>query len=235
VLCALVGSAVVARGASAEPSADSTCHPLCLPSITLIPTLLRTHLFDGPRVEKLSTGATRRLPSASHLEIIVAASAKTIVPRVTLFGSVQWLPNATEAANPFTEYTASDLGGPVRANAPTATVGLSAEVLTAKEAHGIADVAINVGDLFSQAAQPDDRSSFTGKLDLALLTHWHVFASTPPATYINRVTLVGMLDYVATGLPHAGDEVPKGRRFLSDARPTSLLLGLSLPLTPKVP
>jgi len=54
----------------------------------------------------------------------------------------------------------------------------------------------------------------------------------PRAAWLRRVTVFSILDYVATGLPKAGDEVPVGRVFESDARPTSLIAGLSLPVTP---
>ena len=47
------------------------------------------------------------------------------------------------------------------------------------------------------------------------------------------MNVFALLDYVATGLPRAGDEVPVGRRFLDDARPTSLILGFTLPITPE--
>jgi hypothetical protein len=224
---------VDARVVSAQASTHR-CALLCAPTVTLMPALLRTHLFGGPRVQTIATGATHRLPSTSTFQLIVATAARTAVPRLSAFMSVQWVINASEARNPFTQYSASELGSGVRANAPTVTAGLSAAVLAATQTAGILDVDVNAGDLFSQAARPDDRSAYTHKLDLDLLTHWHVFSPLPPGTWAHRVTLFGILDYVATGLPHAGDEVPKGRRFLDNARPTSLLVGLSLPITPEV-
>ena len=197
-----------------------------------MPAVIRTHLFGGPRVRTLATGAETRLPSTSDFELIVAVAARTAVPRLSLFGSVQWLPNASEKRNPFTLYTASDLGEPVRANAPTVTMGASVSVLPAAATHGLFDLAANVGDLYSQAARPGDKSAYTHKLDLDLVAHLHAFAWTPRATWLHRVTVFSILDYVATGLPRAGDEVPVGRVFLTDARPTSLIAGLSLPITP---
>jgi len=212
----------------------SRCTVLCMPTIALLPSVIRTHLFGGPTVETMSTGTTSRLPSTTDMEMIIVASANTAVPKLSVFTSVQWLPNASEARNPFTLYTAGELGGPVRANAATITLGLSGSVLTAPRTRGILDLNLNAGDLFSQAARPGDESAYTHKLDLDLVTHWHAFGWTGADAFLHRVTLVGILDYVATGLPRAGDEVPKGRRFMSDARPASLILGLSLPITPEV-
>jgi hypothetical protein len=234
---ALPALTVVLGLSSARPvgaQASPKCTVLCAPAISLMPAVLRSHLFGGPRVEKLATGEVTRLPSLWNFELIVAGAAKTAIPRLSLFGSVQWLPNATEQRNPFTLYTAGELGGAVHANAPTVTVGASGSVLSAAETDGMADVDVNVGDLFSQAARPDDRSAYTHKLDLDLVTHWHVFRWTAPESYAHRVTLFAILDYVATGLPRAGDEVPQGRRFVDDARPTSFIGGLSLPITPEV-
>jgi len=197
-----------------------------------MPAVIRTHLFGGPSVRSLATGVERRLPSTSDFELIVSVAARTAVPRLSLVGSVQWLPNASEQRNPFTLYTASELGESVRANAPTVTMGASVSLLPAAATQGLLDLAANVGDLYSQAARPNDKSAYTHKLDLDLVAHLHAFAWAPPATWLHRVTVFSILDYVATGLPRAGDEVPVGRVFETDARPASLIAGLSLPITP---
>jgi hypothetical protein len=222
---------IAAQLCGAQAAHPHPCRVLCVPSVAVMPAVIRTHLFGGPRVRSLATGAVDRLPGSSNFELIVAVSARTPVPRLSLFGSVQWLPNATEQRNPFTLYTASELGEPVKANAPTVTMGASAAVVPAAMTQGLVDLAANVGDLYSQAARPTDKSAYTHKLDLALLAHLHAFAWTPPATWLHRVTVFSILDYVATGLPKAGDEVPVGRVFETDARPTSLIVGLSLPVT----
>jgi hypothetical protein len=215
-------------------AAPMRCPVLCAPTLTLMPAVIRSHLFGGPLVRDVATGATHRLPAATNMEIIIATAARTALPRLSAFASVQWLPNASEGRNPFTQYTAADLGGHVHANAPTATFGLSAAAVTATETHGWVDADANVGDLYSQAARPGDRASYTHKLDLELVTHWHAFAWTPRQTYVHRAALFALLDYLASGLPRAGDEVPKGRRFLEHARPIALIAGLTLPITPEV-
>lgn len=233
-LIALAAAAVLMAYLFARPlgaqSPQPHCAVVCAPTVALMPAVLRSHLFGGPRVRSLAGGPDHRLPSTSNMEMLIAGAAKTALPRVSLFGSVQWLPNASEARNPFTLYTASELGGRVRANAPTVTFGLSGAALDASQTHGVVDVDVNAGDLFSQAARPGDRSAYTHKLDLDLVTHWHVFAWTPPKSYAHRLTVFAILDYVASGLPRSGDAVPQGRVFLDDARPTSLIAGLALPI-----
>ena len=229
-LCGAQG--VRPRHREGNTAAPRSCRLLCGPSVTLMPGVIRTHLFGGPTVRTLATGAEQRISGSSSFELIVAVAARTALPRLSLFGSVQWLPNATEQRNPFTLYTANELGTPIRANAPTATMGASISLLPATQAHGWLDLAANIGDLYSQAARPTDKSAYTHKLDLDLLAHVHAFAWTPEKTWLHRVTVYSILDYVATGLPKAGDEVPVGRVFLTDARPTSLIIGVAIPVTP---
>ena len=223
-----------AGAATAVPIKAAHCELICAPTITLMSAVLRTHLAGGPVVQSLPAGAPHRLPGTTSAELIISAAATTIVPRVSVFGSVQWLPNASESRNPFTLYTASELGTHVRANAPTVTMGASIDVIPAKTAGGWVDLAANVADLYSQAARPGDRSAYTQKLDLDLVAHVSVFNRTAPRSYAHRVSLFAILDYIATGLPRAGDEVPQGRLFLSRARPLALITGLALPLTPPV-
>jgi len=227
--------AILAGAASplaAQSSAAPHCHILCAPAVLLMPGVVRTHLLRGPRVRDTKTGVETRLPGSSNFEVIVAVASRTALPRLSLVASAQWLPNAAEGRNPFTLYTASELGTHVRANAPTLVAGGSLALITPASTAGWFDAAVNAGDLFSQAATPDDKSAYTHKLDLDLVTHLHPFAALPSSDYLHRVTLYGILDYVATGLPSAGDEVPLGRVFVSDARPLALVAGLAFPLTP---
>ena len=229
-LCAAQGSHRASP--DGRPSAPGPCRIVCGPALTLMPGVIRTHLFGGPRVRSLATGVEQRLDGSANFELIAAVAARTALPRLSLFGSVQWLPNAAEQRNPFTLYTANELGSAIHANAPTVTMGGSVALLPAAQTRGWLDLAANVGDLFSQSARPSDRSAYTHKLDLDLVAHVHAFSWTPPTTWVHRVSVYSILDYVATGLPKAGDEVPEGRIFLTDARPTSLIVGLTLPVTP---
>jgi hypothetical protein len=197
-----------------------------------MPGVVRSHLARGPVVRSTATGVEQRLPETSSFQIIGLVASRTALPRLSLFGSVQWLPNVSATRNPFTLYTASELGDPVLANAPALSVGASLALLPASATGGWADLAANVGDLFSHAARPTDRRDYTHKLDLSLVGHFHAFAWTPPSSYAHRTSVYALLDYVATGLAQRGDEVPRGRVFVTDARPLALLVGVALPLTP---
>jgi hypothetical protein len=220
--------------APAPGAAQGSCRSLCGPSVTLMPALNQSHLFGGPQVRSLADGTTHELGSRSNFELIVGFGIRTAIPRTSLYASVQWLPSADEKANPYTLYTASEVGEQsLRANAPTLSAGVSFALLTPAMTGKWLDLSANVGDLFSQAARPDAQSSYSHKLDLGLLAHLTPLAHTSVGGWLSRVSLFGLLDYVATGLPKAGDEVPKGERvYVTDARPATLIVGLALPLTP---
>jgi len=221
--------AAVALGAQ-EPQ---HCKLVCAPALTLMPGVIRTHALHAPRVRELATNQIVTLPGKSSFELIASFVAPTAVSRASLFASVQWLPNAKESANPYTLYTASDLGEQLRANAPSVTMGVTLALLTPTMSQGWFTLNGNIGDLYSQAAEPDDKSSYSHKLDLDLVGTLEVFNELPNAEYLHRVGVYGILDFVATGLPKAGDQVPKGERvFLDDARSVSLIVGLSLPFAP---
>ena len=236
-LIATLGASITASIAAPARAQEKSkrCRVLCAPTVDFMPGVIRTHLFGGARVTDVPSGKQSQLPGSSDLELIVAVASRTAIPRVSAFASVQWFPNAAAQRNPFTLYTAGQLGEAITANAPTVTAGGSLALVTAAEAHGWGDLAFNVGSLFSQAARPKDEKAYTHKLDLDLIGHVHVFAAAPAWTYLHRVSLYGILDYVASGLPRAGDEVPLGRRFDTDARPTALIVGLALPITPAIP
>jgi hypothetical protein len=209
------------------------CQVICAPALTLMPGMIRTHAFHAPRVRELPSNQVVTLAGKSSFEMIGAFNAPTHFSWARLFASVQWLPNAKESANPYTLYTASDVGEQLRANAPSVTMGVSFALLRPPATHGWFTLDGNVGDLYSQAAEPDDKSSYSHKLDLDLVGTLNVFTQLPKSEYLHRLGVYGILDFVATGLPKAGDEVPKGERvFLADARSVSLIVGLSLPFAP---
>src|SRR6476661_11229029 len=77
------------RSRERQPAQPRPCRVLCAPSVALMPGMIRTHPFGGPRVRSLATGAQSRLPGTSDFELIIAVAARTAVPRLSLFGSVQ--------------------------------------------------------------------------------------------------------------------------------------------------
>lgn len=215
-------------------AAQGTCAIICNPTLAIEPSSITNHLFSQPTTRTLATGAMQQLPSTTNLEIIFAVGASTPWKRVSLYGSAQWIPNASEQRNPFTLYGASQLGTQVRANAPTLGGGISISAISPKSTGGWLGIDAHVGDLYSSAARPNDTGAYTHKLDLGLIGNWSLFNSLPSKTYIHGVVFSALLDYVATGLPKAGDEVPKGERvFVTGVHSASLIAGLVFPIASK--
>jgi hypothetical protein len=221
----------------AAAGAQTPCHSLCAPSFSFAPSLIRSHVFGGPRVRSLGTGDERTLPAKNNLELIFSLAIPTAVPNLSLYTSFQWLPTAKAAANPFTEYTAAELGtDEIRANLPSISLGLRYDVVPAAMTGGWVTVTPYVADLYSRAARPDAGSDYTHKLDLGVSAAVSPFAGQASDGWLHGVTVFGVFDYVATGVPHAGDVVPAGEReFLTGARAESLFVGVSLPVAPLHP
>lgn len=233
-LCAaaMIAAATIAPAAPAQIQAQH-CTLICAPAFTFTPAVIRSHVLGRARVRSLSTDAVTETPSTNNLELILGVSAPTLIPRTSLIASFQWLPTASRSGNPFTEYTASELDAKVRANTPSLTLGLSVNVLQSTATHGWLGLSAYAADLFSSAARPHDASAFTHKLDLGLSASLGLFNWMPKHVWLSKVTGTAILDYVATGLPHVGDEVPQGERvFVTGARPAVLIVGLSIPIAP---
>lgn len=100
------------------------------------------------------------------------------------------------------------------------------------------DAHFDVIDKLSPAAQPDDDRLFTHKLNFELdaAAAFLVFSRLPEGSWLRNVEVEGSLDYVATGLPGAGDEVPAGEQlFLEDASPWGVSALLVVPVAPLDP
>jgi hypothetical protein len=225
---ALVGL-VPASGAAQE---SPHCRIVCAPSFSVVPVVITSHILGHPRVRLLPDGAEQSLPSKTNFELIGNVTIPTAVQRLALYASFQWLPTAKARANPFTEYRASQLGEDVRANYPSISLGAQVTALDRKQTRGWLGLTPYVADLYSNAARPTDSGDYTHKLDLGLIGSVGVLNWLPPEhAWLRSVTAVLILDYVATGLPKAGDEVPQGQRvFLTGGRGASLLAGISIPV-----
>ncbi|HEV2179229.1 MAG TPA: hypothetical protein VGR59_02860 [Gemmatimonadaceae bacterium] len=237
---AIVAMAMLAGNAAGQDTAQqtdtTTCKAICKPQLLFQPGLIRTHIISGPRVQSLTTGAITRIPGQTSSLIVFTGTAKTAIPLTSIFFNVSWLPNATAHANPFTQYTASEIGAQnIRANAPAFDLGAFVSVLPKTKTDGLLTINLQVADQYSAAAQPDDQSEYTHKLDLTAIGDWSLFSKLG-IPYLKNVDVLTVFDYVATGLPHKGDQVPLGERvFLDDAHSASLILQLSFPLAPLFP
>lgn len=192
---AMVISANAALVPSTRAAAQTSCTLVCNPAVSFEPAVITNHLFSRPTTRTIATGAVQQLQSASNLELIFSVSAATPLKRISLYGSIQWLPTATEKQNPFTLYGASEVDSKIRANAPTASAGVSLGIVRPTDTSGWFALDLNVGDLYSSAARPRDASAYTHKLDLGLDGVWSIFSTLPKHTYLHGVSVSTLLDY----------------------------------------
>lgn len=221
--------------AAAGAQQSKPCTLICAPTVAFNIAANKSHVFGSPTVRNDTTGALSKLPSKTNLELQLFTSAKTQIDRLSVFAAVTWLPSAKTRANPFTEYTASQVGEDITANHVSLSMGGLVDVVPAKMTHGYAALQGYVADLLSPAARPHDASAYTHKLDLGGVGLLYPFAGmdSTSAAHKSGMYLYANLDYVATGLPKAGDDVPKGvRTFVTGAKPAVLVLGAGIPVAP---
>jgi hypothetical protein len=104
--------------------------------------------------------------------------------------------------------------------------------LTERMTRGWVTSHFDVVDQFSPAGQPGASRAYTHKLDFELDTAFHAFSRVPAGRWLRGVELETSLDFLATGLPKAGDLFPDGTRFLDDASRWSFSLVFVIPVAP---
>lgn len=194
---------------------DDACAVICAPVFKIEPTFTVENLFGPARVETLEDGVvveTNRQGRDRVFELVLATVIPTDVPRLG--------------------FTVETIFGPSREDA---AVELELEAnftwLDPDQTGGWVESHIDIVDKFSPATRPDDSSAYTHKLNFELDTAVLVFNWLPDGTWLKEVELEGSLDYVATGLPRAGDVIGN-ERFLDDASPWSFSLVFVLPIAP---
>ena len=194
------------------------CAFLCAPELKIEPTFTIENLFNPARVETIEDGVaveTTRQGRDRVFELVVAADVPTEIPRVgftleTIF-------------SPFRDDTEVEL-----------ELELNLTWLEPEQTGGWVENHFDIIDKFSPAERPTDTSAYTHKLNFELDTAVFLFNALPEGHWLLNVELEGSLDYVATGLPKAGDVIGN-ERFLDDASPWSFSLVLVVPLAPLSP
>ncbi len=190
---------------------QAPCRVLCVPEFHVEPTITFTNLFGAPRVTAEDSIVTRE-PRETEFEVILSLGLPT---------RVRWLEFAVEAIFlPFDRDSTPEL------EFETNFVWLSGE-----RTRGWVSSHFDVVDKFSSAERPTDRRAYTHKLNLELDTSVSIFNWLPEGRWLRGVEVEGSLDYVATGLPKAGDIID-GRRFVDKASPWSFSLVFVLPVAP---
>jgi hypothetical protein len=107
-------------------------------------------------------------------------------------------------------------------------------LLETEQTDGWVSSHVDIVDQFSPAERPGATSSYTHKLDFEWDTAFHVFSHLPEGHWLRNVEAEISLDYLATGLPKAGDVIGD-ETFLDNASPWSLSFVMVIPLAPLKP
>lgn len=216
---------------AAQPAAP--CKILCAPELKIEPTITIENLARRPRVNV--DGQVERAARETVFELIFALDVPTAIPRVGLTLEAIFVPFGGAPVNPFTGVAAGDLGlGEIRDNGIEIEAEVNFDLIDTDRTGGWVSSHVDVVDKFSPAAEPRATSAYTHKLNLELDTAFHLFNRLPSGHWLRHVEFEVSLDYVATGLPKAGDSI-NGERFVDKASPWSLSFVFVLPLAPLVP
>lgn len=190
---------------------ESACRFLCAPAFKVEPTFTITNLFGSPRIVS-EDGISTRERRDIEFEVILSVDLPT---------RISWLGFTVE-----TIFLPFDQGSTPELELETNFIWLPAE-----RTRGWVSSHVDMVDKFSPAERPGDRRAYTHKLNLELDTSVAIFNWLPERRWLRGIELEGSLDYVATGLPKAGDRIA-GRRFLDHASPWSFSLVLVVPVAP---
>ena len=216
-----------------EAQEGRACAVLCAPELKIEPTLTFENLGKRARVQM--GGTTERTARETVFELIFALEVPTEIPRVGLTFEVIVIPFASTSEHPFTGATAAQLGrDDIRDNVVEIETELNLALIDSDRTGGWLSSHFDIVDKFSPGERPDAASVYTHKLDFELDTALHLFNWLPEGRWLRNAEVELSIDYLATGLPKAGDMIGD-ELFLDDASPWSLSLVLVLPLAPLNP
>ena len=189
------------------------CVFVCAPEFKVEPTWTVENLRGAPRIEV--DGLIEREPRETIFEMIFALDVPTSIPRLGM---------TFEAAfSPFRDDNDVEL-----------ETELNLRLFDTDQTKGWVSSHVDIVDQFSPAERPGAARSYTHKLDFEWDTAFHVFSRLPDGHWLRNVEAEVSLDYLATGLPKAGDVVDEVR-FIDRASPWSLSFVMVIPLAPLEP
>jgi hypothetical protein len=230
---ALAASVVAATPARAQDEPDRPCRLLCAPELKIEPTFTIEHLAQRHRVE--ADGAVERVGRETVFELIFALDIPTEIPRIGVTLEAILIPFGETSVHPFTGAPAMAGGrSSIRDNGVEIESELNINVFNEEQTGGWVSSHFDIVDKFSPGETPWAGSVYTHKLNFEWDTAFHVFNRVPRAPWLRSVEVELSLDYLATGLPKAGDVVGD-ERFLDKASPWSLSFVFVFPLAPLNP
>jgi hypothetical protein len=228
-----IAGLLLSTPAPAAAQDETRCVFLCAPELKIEPTWTIEHLASRHRIE--SNGQVERAARETVFELILALDVPTTIPRVGFTFEAIFVPFGGLVVHPFTGATASQAGrSEIRDNGIEIETEFNLHLFDEDETGGWVSSHVDVVDKFSPGETPRAGSVYTHKLNLEWDTAFHVFNRLPRGHWLRNVEAEVSLDYVATGLPGAGDVIG-GERFLDKASPWSLSFVMVIPLAPLAP
>ena len=201
-----------------EAQRKDQCFLLCRPELKIEPTFTVENLFSRHRVAEFEGNEQIGVTRAERevvFETILALDIPTEIPRVGFTFETIFIPFASD-------------------NSPEVEIELNLQWLRPEDTKGWVGSHFDIVDKISPAERPRDRSAYTQKLNFELDTAVHIFNWLPQGNWLRNIEVEASLDYVATGLPRAGDRIGK-ELFLDNAGGWSFSLVFVIPLVPLRP
>lgn len=192
---------------------EPRCVFLCAPEFKIEPTWTVENLRGAPRIEV--DGAIERESRETIFEVIFAVDVPTSLPRIGM--------TFEASVAPFDDDNDVEL-----------ETELNVTLFETERTGGWVSSHFDIVDKFSPAERPGATRSYTHKLDFEWDTAFHVFSRLPEGHWLRNVEAEVSLDYLATGLPKAGDVIGE-ERFIDRASPWSLSFVMVIPLAPLKP
>ena len=192
---------------------NQKCFVLCPPDLKIEPTFTWENLRPPRVAETHGQGNTviRRLPRERVFETVLALGVPTTIPRVGFTFEV--------IVKPF-----------VKGNSPELETELNLHWLRSEDTKGWVTSHFDIIDKYSPGARPATLDRYTHKLNFELDTAVP-FLKWTNKPWLRDVEIEGSLDYVASGLPRAGDRFGNAT-YLDNASRWSFSLVFVLPLAP---
>lgn len=197
-----VTAALLAAVAISGPVAAQQCRAICAPVVLSQTGAITSNLFNSA-------------PTKSNFLLRMTVVAPTAIPRFSLVGLIQWTPWAHTGSNPFNGQT-----GEIDANVPAFVYGGIISLIRPQDTGGWLTTNFDVLGLFSPAARSTDKREYTHKFLPELYLDVAPFNRLPASDWLHNVTVYGLVDYVASGLPSGAEQ------------PWPVVWGLQFPIAP---
>jgi hypothetical protein len=190
------------------------CFFFCEPTLLVEPTFTWENLFKPARVAETDERGDTVITKTGRervFETVIAVDIPTTMPRLGFtFETI---------VKPF-----------VKGTSPELETELNLEWLRSEDTNGWVGSHFDIIDKYSPGARPGIEDRYTHKLNFELDTAFAFLKWTNKA-WLSDVEIEGSIDYVATGLPRAGDRFGNVT-YLDNASRWSFSLVFVIPLAP---